>query len=111
MEAADDATAAQLAPEAEQLPGLLPGIAEPVVFPATAPPDDSDPCAHAFVLDEVGVTYPTAIREYATHAPATAAPGIAHTIAHFVGRILANAPTDAIQALQALRDEQAARAR
>lgn len=51
VEAADDATAAQLAPEAEQLPGLLPGIAEPVVFPVTAPPDDSAPCAHAFVLD------------------------------------------------------------
>ncbi|MFG2134920.1 hypothetical protein ACGFNV_45255 [Streptomyces sp. NPDC048751] len=111
MEAGDDATAARLAPEVEQLPGLLPGIAELVVFPVTALSDDSDPCADSFVLDKVGVIYLMAIREWATHAPATAAPGIARTIAHFVGQVLADAPTDAVQALQALRDEQVARAR
>ncbi|MEU0119444.1 hypothetical protein ABZ137_38645 [Streptomyces bobili] len=111
VEAGDDATAARLAPEVEQLPGLAPGIAELVVYPVTALSDDSDPCADSFVLDEVGVIYLMAIREWATHAPATAAPGIARNIAHFVGQVLADAPTDAVQALQALRDEQVARAR
>ncbi|MEU1458102.1 hypothetical protein [Streptomyces avermitilis] len=111
VEAGDDATTARLAPEVEQLPGLLPGIAELVVFPVTALSDDSDPCVDSFVLDEVGVIYLMAIREWATHAPATAAPGIARTIAHFVGQVLVDAPTDAVQALQALRDEQVARAR
>ncbi|MGW2425612.1 hypothetical protein ACWC0C_41320 [Streptomyces sp. NPDC001709] len=38
--------------------------------------------------------------------PATAAPGIARTIAHFVGQVLADAPKDVIQALQVLRAEQ-----
>ncbi|THA30676.1 hypothetical protein [Streptomyces sp. A1547] len=40
--AEDDATAARLAPEVEQLPGLLPAIAELVVFPVTALADDSE---------------------------------------------------------------------
>jgi hypothetical protein len=52
-----------------------------------------------------------AILEWATHAPATAAPGIARIIAHFVSLVLADAPTDVIPALQELRDEQVARAR
>ncbi|MGX4695236.1 hypothetical protein [Streptomyces sp. JNUCC 63] len=95
----------------EQLPGLLPGIAELVVFPVTALSDDTDPCADSFVLDEVGVIYLMAIREGAMHAPAAAAPGIARTIAHFVGQVLADAPTDVVRALQVLRDEQVERAR
>jgi hypothetical protein len=95
----------------EQLPGLLPGIAELVVFPVTALSDGTDPCADSFVLDEVGVIYLMAIREWAAHAPAAAAPGIARTIAHFVGQVLADAPTDVVRTLQALRDEQVARAR
>ncbi|GGV91762.1 hypothetical protein [Streptomyces massasporeus] len=37
--------------------------------------------------------------------------GDAHTIAHFVGQVLADAPTDIVRALQELRDEQVARAR
>ena len=45
-----------------------------------------------------------AIRAWATHAPAAAAPGIARTIAHFVGQVLADALTDVVQALQELRD-------
>ena len=104
------ATAARLAPEVEQLPGLLPAIAELIVFPVTALSDDTDPCADSFVLDEVGVIYLMAIREWATHAPVTAAPGIARTIAHFVGQVLADAPKDVAPALRALRDEQVARA-
>lgn len=111
VETGDDVRAARLAPEVEQLPGLLPGIAELIVFPVTALSDDTDPCADSFVLDEVGVIYLMAIREWATHAPAAAAPGIARTIAHFVGQVLADAPTDVVRALQALRDEQVERAR
>ncbi|MFJ9742839.1 hypothetical protein [Streptomyces sp. NPDC101166] len=41
--------------------------------------------------------------------PAAAAPGIARTIAHFVGQVLADAPTDVVPALQELRDEQVPR--
>jgi hypothetical protein len=66
VEAGDDATAARLASEVEQLPGLLPGIAELVAFPVTALSDDSNPCADSFVLDEVGVIYLMAIHEWAT---------------------------------------------
>ncbi|MFJ1730811.1 hypothetical protein [Streptomyces sp. NPDC088254] len=77
----------------------------------TALSDDTEPCADSFVLDEVGVIYLMAIREWATHAPATAAPGIARTIAHFVRQVLADAPKDVVPALRALRDEQVARAR
>ncbi|MER6076309.1 hypothetical protein ABT187_47890 [Streptomyces sp. NPDC001817] len=72
----------------------------------TALSDDTDPCADSFVLDEVGVIYLMAISEWATHAPAAAVPGIARTIAHFVGHVLADEPKDVAQALQALRDEQ-----
>ncbi|WP_234336414.1 hypothetical protein [Streptomyces sp. NRRL S-920] len=111
VEAGDDATAARLAPEVEQLPGLLPAIAELIVFPVTALSDHTDPCPDSFVLDEVGVIYLMAIREWATHAPAAAAPGIARTIAHFVSQVFADAPKDVLQALQALRDEQVERAR
>ncbi|MER5576080.1 hypothetical protein [Streptomyces massasporeus] len=68
MEAGDDVQAARLAPEVEQLPGLLPGIAELIVFPVTALSDDTDPCADSFVLDEVGVIYLMAIRGWATPA-------------------------------------------
>ncbi|MEU2166068.1 hypothetical protein QRN89_35405 (plasmid) [Streptomyces chengbuensis] len=75
------------------MPGLLPAIAELVVFPVTALSDDTDPCADSFVLDEAAVLYLMAIREWATHAPA---PGIARTLAHFVGQVLADAPTDAV---------------
>ncbi|MFI9569525.1 hypothetical protein [Streptomyces rishiriensis] len=57
VEAGDDVQAARLAPEVEQLPGLLPGIAELVVFPVTALSHDTEPCADSFVLDEVGVIY------------------------------------------------------
>ncbi|OEJ30077.1 hypothetical protein [Streptomyces subrutilus] len=104
VEAGDDVHAARLAPEVAQLSGLLPAIAELIVFPVTVLSDDGDPCADSFVLDEVGVVYLMAIREWATHAPAAAAPGIARTIAHFVGQVLADAPTDVLRALQALRD-------
>ncbi|QHA02223.1 hypothetical protein GQF42_01765 [Streptomyces broussonetiae] len=41
VETGDDAATARLAPEVQQLPGLLPGIAEPIVFPVTALPDDT----------------------------------------------------------------------
>ncbi|MHB6912836.1 hypothetical protein [Streptomyces sp. DB-54] len=111
VEAGDDTTAARLAPEVEQMPGLLPAIAELVVFPVTALSDDTEPCADSFVLDEVGVLYLMAIREWATHAPAAAAPRIARTIAHFVGQVLADTPADVLRALRMLRDEQVARAR
>ncbi|MYY80828.1 MULTISPECIES: hypothetical protein [unclassified Streptomyces] len=111
VEAEDDTTAARLAPEVDQLPGLLPAIAELVVFPVIVLSDDTDACADSFVLDEVGVLYLMAIREWATHAPAAAAPGIARTIAHFVGQVLADAPTDAARTLRELRAEQVARAR
>ncbi|MFE9115857.1 hypothetical protein ACFYN9_40535 [Streptomyces collinus] len=73
--------------------------------------DDTEPCADSFVLNEVGVIYLMAIREWAAHAPAAAAPGIARNIAHFAGQVLADAPTDAVRTLQALRDEQVERAR
>ncbi|MFF1496637.1 hypothetical protein [Streptomyces sp. NPDC058304] len=45
VETKDDATASRLAPEVEQLPGLLPAIAELVVFPVTALSDDTEPSA------------------------------------------------------------------
>jgi hypothetical protein len=111
VESGDDDQATRLAPKAERLPGLLPGIAELIVFPVTAVSDDTDPCADSFVLDKVGVIYLMPIRQWATHAPAAAAPEIARTIAHFVGQVLADAPTDVVQALQALRDEQGERVR
>ncbi|MFJ9675280.1 hypothetical protein ACIRP5_31370 [Streptomyces sp. NPDC101221] len=111
VEAGDDVQAARLAPEVEQLPGLLPGIAELIVLPVTALSDDTDPCADSFALYEVGIIYLMAIREWATHGPAAAAPGIARTIAHFVGQVLADAPPDVVRALQELRDEQVERAR
>ncbi|MFF9309234.1 hypothetical protein [Streptomyces sp. NPDC014777] len=111
VEVGDDATAARLAPEVEQVPGPLPAIAELIVFPVTALSYDTDPCADSFVLDEVGVIHLMAIREWATHAPTAPAPGIARTIAHFVGPVLADAPTDVVRALPELRDEQVARAR
>jgi hypothetical protein len=95
----------------EQLPGLLAGIAELIVFPVTALSDDTDPCADSCALDEVGVIYLMAISERAMHAPATAAPGIARTLAHFVGQVLTDAPKDVVQALQVLRDEHLERAR
>ncbi|MFG3043024.1 hypothetical protein ACGFYZ_39615 [Streptomyces sp. NPDC048330] len=106
MATGDDATAARLTPEVEQLPGLLPAIAELVVFPVTALSNDTDPCADSFVLHEVGILYLMAIREWATHAPATAAPAIARALAHFVVQFLADAPTDAIRTLTDLRNEQ-----
>lgn len=111
VESGGDVKATRLAPEVEQLPGLLPGIAELIVFPVTALSDDTDPYADSFVLDEVGVIYPMATREWATHAPAAAAPGIARTMARFVGQVLARASKDVVWALQALRDEQVERAR
>ncbi|MEU8735401.1 hypothetical protein AB0C68_39335 [Streptomyces tendae] len=43
VEVGDDATAARLAPEVEQLPGLLSAIAELVVFPVIAPPTTPRP--------------------------------------------------------------------
>jgi len=89
----------------QQLLGLLPGITELIVFPVAALSDDTDPCAGSFVLDEVGVIYLMAIRAWATHTPAAAAPGIARTIAHFVGQVLADAPKDVVRALQALRNQ------
>ncbi|MEU7649212.1 hypothetical protein [Streptomyces huasconensis] len=69
VEAGDDATAARLAPEVAQLPGLLPAIAELVVLPVIALSDDTDACADSFVLDEVGVLYLMAIREWAAPIP------------------------------------------
>jgi hypothetical protein len=71
VETGDDVQAARLAPEVEQLSG----IAELIVFPVTALSDDTDPSADSFVLDEVGVICLMAIRAWATHAPAAAAPG------------------------------------
>ncbi|MFC9625804.1 hypothetical protein ACFTXM_39550 [Streptomyces sp. NPDC056930] len=52
-----------------------------------------------------------AIREWAMHAPAAAAPGMARTIAHFVGQVLADEPKDVIRALEAMRDEHVQRSR
>ncbi len=43
--------------------------------------------------------------------PATAGPGVARTLAHFVAQFVADAPADAVRALQGLRDEQVAGAR
>ncbi|MER6445428.1 hypothetical protein [Streptomyces venezuelae] len=63
VEAGDDATASRLAPEVAQLSGLLPAIAELVVFPVTALSDDTEPFSDSFVLDEVCVLYLMAIRE------------------------------------------------
>ncbi|AWN24873.1 hypothetical protein [Streptomyces sp. NEAU-S7GS2] len=74
VEAGNDVQAAQLASEVQQLPGLLPAIAELIVFPVTALTDDTDPCADSFALDEVGVIYLMAIHGWATDAPAAAAP-------------------------------------
>ncbi|WP_431777043.1 hypothetical protein [Streptomyces cucumeris] len=47
-----------------------------------------------------------AIKGWAAHAPAAAAPGVARALAHFVGQVLADAPTDVVPTLRALRDEQ-----
>ncbi|MFJ6650470.1 hypothetical protein ACIQPS_32970 [Streptomyces sp. NPDC091290] len=94
----DNATTARLTPEVELLPGLQPAITELIVFAVTALPQDTEPCANP-------------IRQWATHAPTAATPGIARTTTHYVGQILADAPTDVIRTLQELRDEQVERAR
>ncbi|MFK0050536.1 hypothetical protein ACIQU4_41850 [Streptomyces sp. NPDC090741] len=111
VEAGDAVAAARLAPEVERLSGLLPAIAELVVFPVTALSDDTEPCADSIALDEVGVLYLMAVRDWATATPASAAPGIARTIAHFVGQILADEPKDVVRALEVLRHEYVERAR
>lgn len=99
-----------LHPRRSSCRGCCRPIAELAVFPVTALSDDTAPCADSFCLDEVGVIYLRAIREWATHAPAAAAPGITRTTAHFVSQVLADIPTDVVQALQALRGEQVAQA-
>lgn len=111
VEAGDDVPAARLSSEVQQLPGLLPAFAELIVFPVTALSDDTDPCADFFALDEVGVIYLMAIHGWATDAPAAAAPGIARTIAHFTGQILAKQTQDVARTLQAMRNEHLERAR
>lgn len=71
----------------------------------TALSDDTEPCAGSFVLDDVLVIYPMAIRKWATplRLPRRGSPAPS---AHFVGQVLADAPTDVVAALQALCDEQ-----
>ncbi|MEU4205815.1 hypothetical protein AB0B79_38515 [Streptomyces sp. NPDC039022] len=86
VEARDGVQAARLAPQVQQLPDLLPTIAQLIIFPVTALSDDTDPCADSFVLDELGVIYFMTINEWASEAPASAAAGIARTLAHFVGQ-------------------------
>ena len=109
METGDDVQAARLAPEVRRQPGLLPSIAELIVFPVTALAVDTDLCADSFVLDEVGVIYLQAIHTWAKEDPA--APGIADTIAHFVCQVFTDDPADDIRRLEAMRDEWVARAR
>ncbi|MER7117663.1 hypothetical protein ACFQL8_15095 [Streptomyces goshikiensis] len=81
-------------------------IAELVVFPVTALSDDTEPCADSFALDKVGVTCLTAIRQCASHVLGGCRAGERPHHRDFVGRVLADAPTDLLRALQALRDEQ-----
>lgn len=52
-----------------------------------------------------------AISEWARLSPATAGPGIARSIAHFTGRILADDPQDVAATLRTIRDEHLVRAR
>ncbi len=58
VEAGDDVQAARLAPEVEQLPGLLPAIAELIVFPVTALSDDTVWAPLGGVGAEHGVSTP-----------------------------------------------------
>ncbi len=115
VDAGDDDAVDQLVVEILPHTGLLVAVAEEIVFPVTALPDDTDDTddvnADSFVLDELGVVFLMAIRAWSHSCPATAAPAIARCIVHFTAQVLADEPKDVTRALEAMRDERLERAR
>ncbi|MFK0050454.1 hypothetical protein ACIQU4_41420 [Streptomyces sp. NPDC090741] len=105
VDARDDDAVDQLAIELLPHPGLLVAIAEELIFPVTALPDDvGDINADSFVLAELGVLFMTAIHMWAHDCPASAAPTIARSIAYFVAQIFIIDPEDVAPALEVIRD-------
>ena len=68
------------------------------------PHDIDDINADSFVLDELGVIFLMAIREWAHACPASAAPAIARCIVHFVAQVFITEPKDVVRALEVIRD-------
>ncbi|MFI7178919.1 hypothetical protein [Streptomyces spororaveus] len=105
VDARDNDAVDQVAIELLPHPGLLVAIAEELIFPVTSLPDDVDDInADSFVLDELGIIFLMAIREWAHHCPATAAPAIARCITHFVAQVFITEPKNAARALEVIRD-------
>ncbi|MGW6705485.1 hypothetical protein ACWGDE_11420 [Streptomyces sp. NPDC054956] len=105
VDAADDDAVDRLTVKLLPHIGLLVAIAEELVFPVTALPDDVDDInADSFVLDELGVIFLMAISSWADRCPASAAPDIARCIAHFVAQVFTPEPKDAACALEVIRD-------
>ncbi|WP_327310043.1 hypothetical protein OG730_43525 (plasmid) [Streptomyces sp. NBC_01298] len=105
LHARDDDAVDRLATELLPHPGLLVAIAEELILPITALPDDVDDInADSFVLDQLGVLFMTAIHMWALDCPSSAAPTIAHSIAHFVAQVFVTEPTDVAHALEVIRD-------
>ncbi|MFG2979463.1 hypothetical protein ACGFYY_41565 [Streptomyces sp. NPDC048331] len=105
VDAGDDDAVDRLAIELLPHPGLLVAIAEELILPMTALPDDVDDInADSFVLDQLGVLFMTAIHMWAHDCPASAAPTIARSITHFVAQIFITEPKDVAHALEVIRD-------
>ncbi|MFD3681959.1 hypothetical protein [Streptomyces sp. NPDC058613] len=105
VDARDDDAVDRLAVEVFPHTGLLVAIAEELVFPVTALPHEiHDINADSFVLDELGVIFLMAIREWAHACPASAAPAIARCIVHFVAQVFTTEPKDVVRALEVIRD-------
>ncbi|MFI5868298.1 hypothetical protein [Streptomyces sp. NPDC051546] len=106
VDARDDNAVDRLAIELlHHHPGLLVAIAEELIFPVTALPDDAgDINADSFVLAELGVLFTAVIRMWSHDCPASAAPIIARSIAYFVAQIFTIDPEDVAPALEVIRD-------
>jgi len=111
VDAGDDDTVTELAVKIRPYPWLMAAVAEGIVFPVTALSDNTDDLnADSFVLDELGVIFLMAIREWSYLCPGTAARAIASCIAHFTAQVLADEPHNVTHTLETMRDEHMARA-
>lgn len=102
VDAGDVAAVDRLAAEILPHTGLRVAIAEELVFPVTALPDDIN--ADSFVLGELGVIFLMAIRAWTHNCPARAAPAIARCIVHFIAQVFVADPKDVARALEVIRD-------
>jgi hypothetical protein len=99
-------TVTKLAVKIHPYPWLLAAVAERIVFPVTALSEDTDDLnADSFVLDELGVIFLMAIRQWSHLCPVSAVPAIARCIVHFTAVVLADEPHNVTRTLEAMRDE------